>query len=72
MGWDCLWAAITNGPIINLPENIWIYEPRQNDTDRGNPKNSETILSQYRFVYHKSHMDWHGQEPGSPRWEVDD
>jgi len=25
-------------------------------------------LSQRRFAYHKSHMDWSGIEPVSPRW----
>jgi hypothetical protein len=32
-------------------------EVRWNETDRGNPKNSEINLSQCRFVHHKSHTD---------------
>lgn len=33
-------------------------------TDRARPKFSEGILSQYRFVYHKSHMVRRHAEPG--------
>jgi hypothetical protein len=29
-------------------------------------------LPQFRFVHHKSHMPWHGLDPGSPRWEAGD
>jgi hypothetical protein len=29
-------------------------------------------LSQCHFVRHKSHMTWHGLEPGPPRWEASD
>jgi hypothetical protein len=27
-------------------------------------------LPQCHFVDHKSHMTWHGLEPGPPRWET--
>jgi hypothetical protein len=27
---------------------------------------------QCRFVDHKSHMTWHGLEPGPPQWEAGD
>ena len=33
------------------------------------PKYSEKPLSRYHVVHHKSHMDWPGIEPGTPRWE---
>jgi hypothetical protein len=29
-------------------------------------------LSQCNFVYHKSHMDGPGIEPGPPQWEAGD
>jgi hypothetical protein len=38
-----------------------------NDIDRGKPKYSERNLSQCHFVYHKSHMDRLGIEPGPLR-----
>jgi hypothetical protein len=40
--------------------------------DRGKPKYSGKNRSQCNFVHHKSHMDWHGIESGSPRWEAGD
>jgi hypothetical protein len=53
---------------------IWyeFVERRWNDIDRGKSKNSEKNLSQCHFVYHKSHMDWPGRQPGPPRWEAGD
>jgi hypothetical protein len=27
-------------------------------------------LLRYHFIHHKSHMTWHGLEPGPPRWEA--
>jgi hypothetical protein len=47
-----------------------VMEHRWNEIDRGKPKNSGKNLSQYRFVQHKSHMDWPGIEPAPPRWEA--
>jgi hypothetical protein len=41
-------------------------EPRWNDTDRGNQKNSDKNLSHCNFVYHISHMDWPGSEFAPP------
>jgi hypothetical protein len=32
-------------------------EPWWNDIDRGKPNNSEKNMSQFHFVYHKTHMD---------------
>jgi hypothetical protein len=29
-------------------------------------------LHQFRFVHLKSHMTWHGIEPGPPRWAAGD
>jgi hypothetical protein len=33
-----------------------------NDTDTGKQPCSEKIVSQYRIVHHKSHMDWLGSD----------
>jgi hypothetical protein len=30
----CLWTAATNGPIIHLPDDIWVWRTRCNDIDR--------------------------------------
>ena len=46
-----------------------LMKHRWNEIDRGKPKNSEKNLFQCHFVYHKSHMDRPGIEPGPPRWE---
>jgi hypothetical protein len=44
--------------LLFIPKVIYEHEePQWNDTDRGKLKNSERNLSQYHFVYHKSHMD---------------
>jgi hypothetical protein len=29
-------------------------------------------VSQCNFIYHKSHKNWSGMEPGPPRWEPGD
>jgi hypothetical protein len=29
-------------------------------------------LPQCHFVHYKSHMTWHGLEPGPPQWEAGD
>jgi hypothetical protein len=71
-GVRCLWTAATNGPIVHLPGTCVYGEPRCNGIDRVKPKNSEKNLSQCQFVYHKSHMDRAGREPGSPLWEAGD
>jgi hypothetical protein len=55
----CNWGS--NGPIANPAGNTRLnMEQRWNDIGRGNPKDSENDLSQCRFVYHKSYMDWTG------------
>jgi hypothetical protein len=60
------------GPFSVL-QFIYEYgETRWNDTDRGKPNISESILSQFHFVHHKSHMDWPVHEPGIPRWKACD
>jgi hypothetical protein len=43
-----------------------------NDTDRGNPKHVEKILSQCHFVIHQSYTERRDIEPGSLRWEAHD
>jgi hypothetical protein len=44
-----------------------LMEHRWNEIDRGKPKYLERNLSQCHFVYHKSHIDRPGIEPGPPR-----
>jgi hypothetical protein len=62
-----LWTAAITGHIVH-PLMIHEYGQRRwNDTDRGNPKNSEKTLSQRHLVHHKSHMDWTKREPAPPR-----
>jgi hypothetical protein len=57
--------------LLFIPQMIYDYgEPRWNNTDRGNRKNSDRTLSQCHFIHHKSHMDWAGREPVPPRWEA--
>jgi len=46
-------------------------EYRWNDTDTGNKKHWQEILSNYHFV-HMSHIYWPGIEPGLSRLEADD
>jgi len=41
-------------------EHLWNYNDRK-------PKYLEKTLSQYYFVYHKSHVEWPGIAPG-PGW----
>jgi hypothetical protein len=41
-----------------------------NDTDRGKPQYWEENLSECHSIQHKSHMNWHRVETGSPRWDV--
>jgi hypothetical protein len=47
--------------MISFMEHGW------NEIDRRKPKYSGKNLSQCHFVYHKSHMDSPGIEPGPPR-----
>jgi hypothetical protein len=49
-----------------------VMEGRWNEIDRVKPKYSRKNLSKWYFVHHKFHMDWHGIEPASPRWEAGD
>jgi hypothetical protein len=62
-----------NGPIVHPPDDIWMnVEQRWNHTDRGNPKDSQKILSQCHFVHHKTHVDYPENEPGLSLWEAGD
>jgi hypothetical protein len=54
---------------VRLSLNCGHQWPLWNNTDRGRKKNSERNLSQWHFVHRKSHIDWHGSEPGPPLWE---
>jgi hypothetical protein len=46
-------TAAANGPFVQPPDHIWVnMQQRWNDTD----KDSEKILSQCHFIYHRSHL----------------
>ena len=49
----------------------WSVERWRNDSG-GKPKYSERSLTHWHPLYHKSHMDWAGTEPGLSRWEAGD
>jgi hypothetical protein len=38
--WDCLWTAVTNGPVVHPQVIHGRGKSRWNDIDRGKPKNS--------------------------------
>jgi hypothetical protein len=57
-----LWTAATKEHIVHTPDDK-NWRAKWNDTDRGNPKNSEKNLSQCHSIHYKSHMDWPGREP---------
>jgi hypothetical protein len=63
-----LWTAPTNRLSVHPPDDTSM-KLRWNDTERGNPKNSEKNLSEWHFVLHTSRMDWPGRESG-PRCAV--
>jgi hypothetical protein len=42
-------------------------QPRWNDTDKGERKNTEKNLSQFKVINNKFDMDRTGREPGPPR-----
>jgi hypothetical protein len=68
------WGLLCN-PVKKMTSFIPFFramEHRGNKIDRGKPKYSGINLSQCHSVYHKSHMDWTGIEPGPPRWEAGD
>jgi hypothetical protein len=56
MGRKCLWTA--------KPPRHVSMKPRWNDINTEKPKNSEKILSQCHFIYHKPRMDWPGANSG--------
>jgi hypothetical protein len=58
--------------IISFFQFLHVMEHRWNEIDGRKPKYSGKNLSQCHFVYHKSHTDWPGIEPGPPGWEAGD
>jgi hypothetical protein len=55
--------------LLFTPQMIYEYEePRWNNIDMRNLKNSEKDLSQSYFIHHKSHTDGPVRVPGPPRW----
>jgi hypothetical protein len=55
----CLWTAVTNGPIVHPPGDIWVWMRK--------PKNLDKNLSQCHFSHHMSHVDWPRQETGKEK-----
>jgi hypothetical protein len=72
-GWDYVSELRPPVGLLFIHRVIHEYgEPRWNDTDRGEQKNSKKNLSQCHFVYQRSHMDWPGRERWSLQWKSSD
>jgi hypothetical protein len=73
MGWNYVSELLPLTDILFIPQLIYEYGERLwNNIDREKPKKSEKNLSQCFFAHNKSHMDWPGRIPGTPRWEAGD
>jgi hypothetical protein len=58
-----LGAAASNGTSVSALDDRRVWSIGRIKPDRGEPKCSEKILSQYQFFYHKSHIDYSEVEP---------
>jgi hypothetical protein len=73
IGWDYVSELLSLTDIVHPPDDRWVWRTTVEwYIDEGKQKNSEKNLSQSHFVHHKSHRDWPGSEPGTPRGEPGD
>jgi hypothetical protein len=72
-GWDYVSEQRPLSGLLFVPKMVYeVWEPRWQDTDRGNPKNAKKNKSQCHTVDHKYHMESSGREHVPPPWEAGD